>query len=92
MDVVVHSSFTSAGQLCVSTERIYVDTSIYDEVVRRITMRVNGLTIGAHVGWGYDIGSLTTPAQRDRVLAGDEGVARVQLSAVGLRAFQVFPA
>jgi succinate-semialdehyde dehydrogenase/glutarate-semialdehyde dehydrogenase len=68
LDIAVHACFTSAGQLCVSTERMYVHRDIYEEVVSRLVSRVESLKVDARLGWGYDVGSLTTIAQRDRVL------------------------
>jgi succinate-semialdehyde dehydrogenase/glutarate-semialdehyde dehydrogenase len=77
MDIAIHSCFTSAGQLCVSTERMYVHRDIYDDVVQRLVARVSSLKVEARMGWGYDVGSLTTVAQRDRVLAAiDTAVAQ----------------
>lgn len=67
-DVAMQACFSSAGQLCVSTERMYVHTDVYSKVVDRLVARVSQLRLGAELGWGYDIGSLTTAAQRDRVM------------------------
>ncbi|CAB4335168.1 unannotated protein [freshwater metagenome] len=69
VDIAIHSCFTSAGQLCVSTERIYVAQEIYELAVSKLASRVTSLTIKAEMGWGYDIGSLTTSAQHERVVA-----------------------
>lgn len=69
MDICVHASFTSAGQLCVSTERIYVAKEIYSEFVDRLIARVSNLRIEARMGWGYDVGSMTTSAQWERTQA-----------------------
>lgn len=84
MDIAVHACFTSAGQLCVSTERMYVHRDIYDRVVDGLVSRVSSLQLGARPGWGYDVGSLTTAAQRDRVTTAiDRAVGQGARVAVG---------
>jgi succinate-semialdehyde dehydrogenase / glutarate-semialdehyde dehydrogenase len=55
--------FSSAGQLCVSTERIYVADSIYDGFVRRLVERVQQLRLSASLSFGGDMGSLVSAAQ-----------------------------
>ncbi|MBK3545071.1 succinic semialdehyde dehydrogenase [Streptomyces sp. MBT60] len=55
----VNACFPSAGQLCVSVERLYVAESIRDAFIAR-TRR---LTIGAAYDYSMDVGSLTTPSQ-----------------------------
>ncbi|MFE0777357.1 succinic semialdehyde dehydrogenase [Streptomyces sp. NPDC058861] len=55
----VNACFPSAGQLCVSVERLYVAESIRDAFVAR----TKKLTIGAAYDYSVDVGSLTTPAQ-----------------------------
>ncbi|GGP72611.1 succinic semialdehyde dehydrogenase [Streptomyces sindenensis] len=59
----VNACFPSAGQLCVSVERLYVAESIRDEFIAAFTARTKKLTIGAAYDYGMDVGSLTTPAQ-----------------------------
>ncbi|MEW1756683.1 MULTISPECIES: succinic semialdehyde dehydrogenase [Streptomyces] len=59
----VAACFPSAGQLCVSIERLYVAESIRDEFVAAFTARARKLTIGAAYDYSMDVGSLTTPAQ-----------------------------
>ena len=50
-------SFLNSGQACVSTERIYVEHSIYGEFTRRLRERARALQLGP----------LISEAQRDRV-------------------------
>ncbi|MFE3718731.1 succinic semialdehyde dehydrogenase [Streptomyces cyaneofuscatus] len=59
----VAACFPSAGQLCVSIERLYVAESIRDEFVAAFTARTRKLSIGAAYDYSMDVGSLTTPAQ-----------------------------
>lgn len=67
LDVAVRACFTSAGQLCVSIERIFIHESIYEEFLTAFVAKVKELKLGAHVGWGYDVGSLATEALAERV-------------------------
>lgn len=63
----VAACFPSAGQLCVSVERLYVAESVRDKFVAAFVARTKKLRIGAGCDFGYDVGSLTTPAQLDTV-------------------------
>ena len=67
LDIAIRACFTSSGQLCVSTERMFIAREIYDEFLAAFIERTEALTYGAHMGWGYDVGSLTTQAQALRV-------------------------
>ncbi|GAB3126485.1 succinic semialdehyde dehydrogenase [Glaciibacter psychrotolerans] len=65
----VAACFSSMGQLCVSSERIYVDQKVADEFTRAFVDATRALTIGAAFDYSTDIGSLTSQAQLDRVTA-----------------------
>ena len=67
LDIATRACFTSAGQLCVSTERMYIQESIYEKFLAAFVIRVRELVLGAGVGWGYDVGSLVGPAHLKRV-------------------------
>lgn len=69
VDGAIAGCFPSAGQLCVSIERMYVADAIYDEFVTRFAERTTRLRIGAAYDFGMDVGSLTTPAQLATVSA-----------------------
>jgi len=69
LDIAVRSCFSSAGQLCVATERMYIAREIYPQYLAALIERTRALTLGASIGWGYDVGSLTTAAHADRVQA-----------------------
>lgn len=69
LDIAVRSCFTSAGQLCVSTERMFIAREIYPQFVSALVERTRALTLGASIGWGYEVGSLTTAAHAERVEA-----------------------
>jgi succinate-semialdehyde dehydrogenase/glutarate-semialdehyde dehydrogenase len=67
LDIALSSCFTSAGQLCVSTERIYIDASIYETFKSEFVARVKEIKLGSYLGWGYDMGSITTKQQLERI-------------------------
>ncbi|MFJ3224458.1 succinic semialdehyde dehydrogenase [Streptomyces sp. NPDC086783] len=63
----VAACFPSAGQLCVSIERLYVAESIRDQFTAAFVARTKQLRIGAAYDYSMDVGSLTTPAQLQTV-------------------------
>ena len=63
----VRTCFSSAGQLCISTERLVVHEAVYDEFVGRFLDAVRRLRLGVGLDWGADVGSLVGEAQLDRV-------------------------
>ena len=63
----VRSCFSSAGQLCISTERVIVHESVYDDFVARFVAATTALRMGSNLTWGYDLGSLISADQLDRV-------------------------
>ncbi|WP_059012963.1 succinic semialdehyde dehydrogenase [Streptomyces specialis] len=63
----VRACFSSAGQLCISVERLYVHSSVADEFLRRFTERTRALRLGAPLDYGTDVGSLASQAQLDAV-------------------------
>jgi succinate-semialdehyde dehydrogenase / glutarate-semialdehyde dehydrogenase len=63
----VRACFASAGQLCVSMERVYVADQIYDSFVAAFTERVAKLRLSADRGWDVDMGCLISAAQLDTV-------------------------
>jgi succinate-semialdehyde dehydrogenase / glutarate-semialdehyde dehydrogenase len=65
----LRACFSSSGQLCISIERMYVQDGIYDSFVPKFVDAVRNMKLGAGYDFGYDMGSLTTPAQLDAVTA-----------------------
>ena len=65
----VRASFSSAGQLCVSMERLFVADQVYDRFVERFVARTQAMTLGASLDWGNDMGSLISQNQLDTVVA-----------------------
>ena len=63
----VRACFANAGQLCVSTERIYVDASVHDKFVELFAEQVRQLRLSADLDFTADVGSLTSERQLSRV-------------------------
>lgn len=66
-EMAIGGAFGSAGQLCVSIERIYVHESLHDEFVAELAKRTDALTVGRSNSFDFDLGSLTSAAQLGRV-------------------------
>lgn len=65
----VRASFSNAGQLCVSTERMYVADQVYDRFVERFVARTQAMSLGSSLGWDSDMGSLISADQLETVTA-----------------------
>ncbi|MGH9182293.1 MAG: succinic semialdehyde dehydrogenase [Acidimicrobiales bacterium] len=63
----VRGCFANAGQLCISTERLFVHRSVADRFVDRLVARTRGLALGAGLHHGFDVGPLASAAQLARV-------------------------
>ncbi|MGZ4627222.1 MAG: succinic semialdehyde dehydrogenase [Kineosporiaceae bacterium] len=74
---VVRDSFSGAGQLCVSIERLVLHEAVADAFLDRFLGRVRRLRLGAGLDYRADVGSLASAEQLDRVRAHvDDAVAR----------------
>ncbi|MBS43348.1 MAG: succinic semialdehyde dehydrogenase [Nocardioides sp.] len=73
----VRASFSNAGQLCVSMERMFVADQVYDRFVERFVARTQAMSLGASLEWGVDMGSLISADQLATVEAHvDDAVAK----------------
>ncbi|MGW2230030.1 succinic semialdehyde dehydrogenase [Streptomyces formicae] len=63
----VAACFPSAGQLCVSIERLYVADELHDAFVTAFVERVRAMRLGGAYDYSVDMGSLTTPSQLETV-------------------------
>ncbi|GGM35245.1 succinic semialdehyde dehydrogenase [Longimycelium tulufanense] len=68
-ECAVRACFSSAGQLCVSIERIYVDRRVHDAFVDAFVRRVKEMKVGPGTDWDVDMGSLISRRQLDGVQA-----------------------
>ena len=67
-EIAIAGAFGSAGQLCVSIERVYVPNRIKDEFLVEIAKRTQSLTVGRSNDFTMDIDSLTGYNQLQRVM------------------------
>jgi succinate-semialdehyde dehydrogenase/glutarate-semialdehyde dehydrogenase len=65
----VRACFSSAGQLCISIERLLVHAAVADEFTRRFVAAVEEMSLGADLAYGTDMGSLVSAQQLERVSA-----------------------
>ncbi|WP_405435943.1 succinic semialdehyde dehydrogenase [Streptomyces avidinii] len=63
----VRACFSSAGQLCVSIERLYVHASLADDFLSRFAARTRAMRLGTPLGYGADMGSLVSRRQLETV-------------------------
>jgi succinate-semialdehyde dehydrogenase/glutarate-semialdehyde dehydrogenase len=65
----VTACFSSAGQLCVSVERIYVHESVKEEFTKAFVARTAALKLGGALDYNAEMGSLTSAGQLANVTA-----------------------
>lgn len=63
----VRACFSSAGQLCISIERLYVHESVADAFVARFAARTKAMRLGTSLAYGADMGSLVGERQLETV-------------------------
>lgn len=63
----VRACFSSAGQLCISIERLYVHASVADAFVERFAARTKAMRLGNSLAYGADMGSLVGERQLETV-------------------------
>jgi succinate-semialdehyde dehydrogenase/glutarate-semialdehyde dehydrogenase len=68
-DGAVRGSFSGAGQLCVSTERIYVVEPLFEPFTQAFVARTQALRLGNASDFEHDMGSLINHDQLERVNA-----------------------
>jgi len=66
-DILIGGAFGSAGQLCVSIERVYVPAELKERFESVLKEKVNSLKLGTSSDFSMDIGTLTGPNQLKRV-------------------------
>lgn len=59
----ISAAFSSAGQLCVSIERVYVHESLYERYRDALAARLERLSYGANADWEVEMGTLVSPSQ-----------------------------
>ncbi|MEU3598246.1 succinic semialdehyde dehydrogenase [Streptomyces sp. NPDC006798] len=73
----IRACFSSAGQLCISIERLYVHESVADEFIERFVARTKAMRLGNSLAYGAEMGSLVGERQLETVVRHvDEAVAK----------------
>ena len=73
----VRACFSNAGQLCVSTERMFVADQVYDRFKEKFVAHTKAMALRPGIEWGSDMGSLISQDQLDTVVAHvDDAVAK----------------
>jgi len=67
IEPMVKGGYYHAGQVCVSTQRIFVHADIQAEFVERFAARVGALRVGDPLSLETDVGPLIHPREADRV-------------------------
>jgi acyl-CoA reductase-like NAD-dependent aldehyde dehydrogenase len=63
------NAFSFAGQSCISVQRIYVQSAVYDDFKERFLPRVEALKVGDPAEEDTDVGPLIAGSERDRVVS-----------------------
>ncbi|MEU4097593.1 succinic semialdehyde dehydrogenase [Streptomyces sp. NPDC026673] len=83
----VRACFSSAGQLCISIERLFVHASVADAFLERFTARTKALKLGTALAYGAGMGSLAGERQLETVTRHvEEAVAKGATVLTGGRA------
>jgi len=66
---VMRSSFTNSGQVCLCSERVYVERSIFPRFVAALKEKAEALKVGYPDEPNVDMGPLISHGHRDKVLS-----------------------
>ncbi len=64
---MIRGSFTNAGQLCISFERVYIQRGIFEHFVNEFLERIRQMKIGPGFDWDIEMGSMISEEQVERV-------------------------
>ncbi|KXJ54303.1 MAG: 2-hydroxymuconic semialdehyde dehydrogenase [Neptuniibacter sp. Phe_28] len=65
----LRSAFVNCGQVCLGTERVYVERPLFDEFVQRLKDGVEKLKMGRPEDPSVDFGPLVSQEHKDKVLS-----------------------
>jgi len=63
----VRAAFSNAGQLCISIERIYVPSPLWDDFVDRFVVATKAMKLSAALDYSADMGTLISEKQLETV-------------------------
>ncbi|NVK19477.1 MAG: 2-hydroxymuconic semialdehyde dehydrogenase [Methylocystaceae bacterium] len=66
---VMRSAFANCGQVCLGTERVYVERPIFEEFVQRLKEGAESLKLGAPHEAGTNLGPLISQEHKEKVLS-----------------------
>jgi aminomuconate-semialdehyde/2-hydroxymuconate-6-semialdehyde dehydrogenase len=69
LDGLTRSVFANTGQVCLCTERVYVERAIFDDVVGGLADRARGLQLGRPDAEATTTGPLISQEHREKVLS-----------------------
>ncbi len=67
IEPIVKGAYYHAGQVCVSTQRIFVHEQVFDDFLARFTERVKALRVGDPLQEDTEVGPLILPKEVQRV-------------------------
>ncbi|MCB1746340.1 MAG: 2-hydroxymuconic semialdehyde dehydrogenase [Gammaproteobacteria bacterium] len=68
VDGISRAAFANCGQVCLGTERVYVERPIFERFVEALKARAEGLKIGLPAAADTGLGPMVSSQQRDKVL------------------------
>ena len=77
------NSFRNAGQVCVSTERIYADRRVHDAFIAKLAEKAANLRVGAPSEAGVAVGPMVHGRQKAKVVAQIEAAIAAGARVVG---------
>ena len=69
VDGIARAAFANCGQVCLGTERVYVERSIFDRFVDALKARADGMKIGVPQDESTGMGPMVSGQQRSKVLS-----------------------
>ncbi|MCK9515436.1 MAG: 2-hydroxymuconic semialdehyde dehydrogenase [Ottowia sp.] len=69
VDTLVRACFENTGQVCLGTERVYVQRPLFDKLVAALKVRAETMTPGAPMDQATKIGPLISKEHQDKVLS-----------------------
>jgi aminomuconate-semialdehyde/2-hydroxymuconate-6-semialdehyde dehydrogenase len=69
VDGISQAAFLNTGQVCLSTERVYVERAIFERFVESLKRKAEGLRLGSPLEKTTDLGPLISAQHREKVLS-----------------------
>lgn len=66
---VARSTFTNCGQVCLSTERVYVEREIFEPFVKALKQQAESIVVGDPYEKSVEMGPLVSHKHREKVLS-----------------------